>query len=169
LGREEPLARPPDFRCDPYLMYKRPGLDEFLAGVAKLFEVCVWSSGSADYVECIVREIFTGHVQPLFVWSRERCTRRTDAETGQLRYLKDMKKVRRRGYALAQVLMVDDDPAVLARSYGNLVRVVPYDGSDRDAELRQLLPYLRQLLRAPDVRKIDKRAWRTGGYRVPPD
>ena len=47
---------------------------------------------------------------PSFVWSRTRCTPRFDYERWEKLYLKDLKKVKRRGYDLDRVLIVDDSP-----------------------------------------------------------
>jgi RNA polymerase II subunit A small phosphatase-like protein len=160
FGSERLPERPPDFVCGQFKIYKRPGLGDFVAAIRTSFDVAVWSSATGEYVRCVVEHVF-GDGYPLrFVWSRERCTGRVDPRTGELLYLKDLKKVRRRGYRLARVLMVDDDARVLARSYGNLIKVTPYSGDRYDGELHALLPYLFSLADVDDVRTCEKRAWK---------
>jgi RNA polymerase II subunit A small phosphatase-like protein len=74
-------------------------------------------------------------------------------------FVKDLAKVKRRGYALESVLAVDDSPEKLRRHYGNLVRVRPWEGEPTDDELRRLSEYLVELRGAANFRAIDKRGW----------
>jgi RNA polymerase II subunit A small phosphatase-like protein len=74
--------------------------------------------------------------------------------------VKDLKKVRRSGYRLERVLIVDDSPSVLQRSYGNVIPVRPFTGSADDAELDNLLPHLDKLSQLENVRAAEKRNWR---------
>ena len=160
LGLEEPLVRPPDFSCGAYSIYKRPGVHEFLDAIRNDFDIAVWSSATEAYVRCIVKEIF-GNSYPLsFVWSRNRCTLRMEPGGSQIQCLKDLKKVRRKGYRLERVLMIDDDAACLSRNYGNLIRVGHFSGDPSDNELYMLLRYLKSLPKTEDVRLVDKRGWR---------
>lgn len=76
-------------------------------------------------------------------------------------YLKNLKKVKHRGYDLAKVLIVDDSPEKVQRHYGNAIYVTPFHGSPDDSELRLLSGYLRSLHPVDDVRRIEKRNWRS--------
>lgn len=54
--------------------------------------------------------------------------------------MKDLRKVRRLGWALEHVLVVDDTPRKYERSYGNLVAVAPFEGDvDGSDPLRRIL------------------------------
>ena len=64
------------------------------------------------------------------------------------------------GESRRYVLVVDDKPSVLERSYGNLVTVSSYEGDAGDEELFHLAPYLGELALLPDVRRVEKRNWR---------
>jgi RNA polymerase II subunit A small phosphatase-like protein len=44
---------------------------------------------------------------------------------------KNLKKVKRKGYRLESIIAVDDTPQKWERSYGNLVRVNPFEGRRR--------------------------------------
>lgn len=158
---ETPLARPPDFRVFAYHVYRRPYLASFLRTCAEHFRLAVWTSGTADYAQAILSEILPTDVSLDFVWSRSRCTPVwTEAQDGQ-EYLKDLKKVKAKGYRLERVLALDDRPEVYARSYGNLVRIAPYLGAVDDEELRLLAGYLPGLADCPNVRRMEKRHWRS--------
>lgn len=156
-----PLARPPDFQLFDYHVYRRPHLGLFLRTCAEHFRLAVWTSGTADYAQAILAGILPADISLDFVWSRSRCTLVwTEAQEGQ-DYLKDLKKVKAKGYRLERVLALDDRPEVYARSYGNLVQIAPYLGAADDEELRLLARYLPVLAGCPNVRPVEKRRWRT--------
>ncbi|MBN1673919.1 MAG: HAD family hydrolase [Kiritimatiellae bacterium] len=160
FGTERPLARPPDLRMPPYFVYGRPHLDRFLAYCFESFHVAVWSSASEDYVTGVVQRFFTRQEELVFVWSRGRCSCIYDAESGREYWLKNLRKVKRQGYPLEQVLMLDDDPDALRKNYGNHIPVMPFRGDPADDELPRLMRYLPTLADLPDVRTVEKRDWR---------
>ena len=161
------LGREPDF-VDAYNTYWRPGVHAFLDNCLREFdEVGVWTASTRDYAEPILDALgFLDRFK--FVWCRERCTmcvpRAYDpwslaGEPYEL--LKPIQKLMRRGYDKKKIVFVDDSPEVVRRSYGNLVRVVPFIGDTDDQELSQLFPYLMLLNGQQNVRTIDKRGWRS--------
>jgi RNA polymerase II subunit A small phosphatase-like protein len=83
-----------------------------------------------------------------------------DIEQGEHYWRKHLTKVRRKGYRRESVIVVDDTPQKWERSYGNLVRVKPFEGDGADDELQQLLPFLERLRTEENVRVIEKRHWR---------
>ena len=154
------LTRAADFSVGPYYVYSRPYLQEFLTACGAAFAVGIWSSASADYVQAIVQTILPAELSPAFVWSRERCVHRFDAERHDTYFVKDLKRVKRLGYDLDRVLIVDDTPQKLERNYGNAIYVRPYVGQAEDNELRQLNTYLESLSARKNVRALEKRNWR---------
>ena len=76
-------------------------------------------------------------------------------------WVKDLKKVKRLGYDLNRMLMVDDTPSKLQRNYGNAVYVSSFEGDPADRELLSLAPYLLSLVDCDDFRTIEKRGWRS--------
>lgn len=143
-----------------YFIYLRPGLDDFISFATRTFRVAVWSSSASDYADAIVRRIFND--RPLeFVWTRERCTLRVDPDLVTRYWVKDLKKVRRRGYSIEDILVVDDTASKLERNYGNHIRIAPFLGDPADHELEHLQRYLVTLKDEPNVRSIDKRFWRS--------
>ena len=156
---EAPLDRPCDFMVGPFFAYERPGLANFLAAMREHFELAVWTSSSAPYAALAVAAIFD--LPPVFLWARERCTWRYFPESQGGEWTKNLSMLKRYGYQLERVLMVDDTPSKLAKHYGNLVRVAPYFGATDDRELPALAAYLPALAAAGNVRRIEKRGWRT--------
>ena len=154
---ETPLPTPPDFRVGPYYVYKRPGLAQFLDHVSQRYELAVWSSAGEDYVEAIAKQIWTAGFS--FVWSRGRCIRQFDPETFEPIYLKDLKKVKRLGYDLNRILIVDDSPEKLTKNYGNAVYAKPFEGDQSDNHLAALSAYLESIADSDDFRAIEKRGW----------
>ena len=70
-------------------------------------------------------QLFGSIEQLKFLWSRNRCTLRTDHDAHEQYWVKDLKKIRRIGYALERVIVVDDTAKKHELNYGNLVRVRP--------------------------------------------
>ncbi|MFC4256320.1 phosphoprotein phosphatase [Altererythrobacter xixiisoli] len=166
---EQPLDRTADFEIYGYHVYRRPGLDEFLSHVLTHFDVAVWSSASDLYVQAVVDRIFPDPARLQFVWGRSRATlRRAYTDSGgymidawdHMHYLKPLRKVRRIGWSLQRMLIVDDTPAKCARNYGNAIYPRPFEGDPADQELALLASYLTTLKDTADVRKIEKRNWR---------
>ena len=151
-----------DFRVGPFDVMRRPHVDRFLSGVADGFDLAVWTSAGEAYAAGVVANVFGPLADRLaFVWSASRCTRKLDPDTGEVCDAKHLRKLRRRGVSLARLLVVDDSPEKHRQNYGNLVRVTPFTGDPADTELLDLLPFLERLRDVPDVRRVEKRGWRS--------
>ncbi|WP_263053607.1 NIF family HAD-type phosphatase [Phormidium nigroviride] len=157
---EASLPRQADFLVDPYHIYKRPFLDVFLKNCLDWFEVAVWTSSTPSYAIAIVSAIFENPKTLSFVWASDRCTVACDLEWFEYYNRKNIKKVKRKGYRLESIIAVDDTPQKWERSYGNLVRVNPFEGEETDDELKYLLLYLDQLRYEENIRSVEKRFWR---------
>jgi RNA polymerase II subunit A small phosphatase-like protein len=155
------LGRSPDFTTSDYVVYKRPHLDEFLSRMWKLYDIAVWSAAGTLYVNRVVEVIFAGQKQPVFVFSGTRTTRRFDHDRHEAYYIKDLKKVRKRGFDLRRVLIADDLELNAQRNYGNAIYVKEFNGEADDNELLLLADYLEKLADKPDFRTIEKRYWRS--------
>lgn len=168
---EKKLATEHDFTVFDYFVYKRPFLDQFIEQCDQIFDLAVWSSASEDYVQEIVKHIFLEDINLKFVWSRNRCTPKISLQLDDFYnysldvnsyygYTKQLKKVRRKGFSLKQVLIVDDTPAKVINSYGNAIYIKEYKGEKSDKELECLAKYLLTLKDVENVRTIEKRLWR---------
>lgn len=157
---EESLERKSDFRVGQYFVYKRPFVETFLRFCFENYEVAVWTTATKSYAEEIFKVILKTEYKLQFLWTRERCTLSFDEDEREHFFVKRMYKIRRHGYKLESVIVVDDSPNVWQDSYGNLVRVSKFEGDERDDELKVLPFYLKKLLEVPNIRKIEKRNWR---------
>ena len=158
---EAPLAIEPHHAVPPYFLYLRPGLSDFLDQVSQLFRLAVWTSSSPAYARAVCPLLFQKSELLDFVWASDRCTPTRNFELDTWCQAKPLRKLKRRGYDLARVLVVDDSPEKHTRNYGNLVRVAPFLGDPNDDELMHLAMYLKQLASVSDVRRVEKRRWRS--------
>jgi TFIIF-interacting CTD phosphatase-like protein len=164
-GTETELHRPADFCVGPYYVYRRPHLAEFLNSVGQWYELALWSSATIDYVSQIAHEIRPERCEWTFVWGRDRCTRRMHPELMETIFIKDLKKVKRLGYDVRRVLVVDDSPEKTSRNFGNAIYMQAFEGSEDDRELPRLQAYLESIRHAEDYRTIEKRGWRSRAQR----
>ena len=160
---EKPLKGVQDFMVGPYFVYVRPHAHSFIDFCFASFSaVAVWTSSSEDYAEAISLNLFGSKKEDLaFLWSKKRCVRKFDYKLYASYWIKDLKKVKRRGYPLEKMIMIDNSPEKLYRQYGNLVRVLSFEGLVPDDELLHLQQYLSVLAKVDNVRQIEKRGWQS--------
>lgn len=144
----------------------RPFLAEFIRFCFQHCEtVSIWSAGSPQYVKMIVEHI----LQPMvpdghFFIIRNRDMTHISYHHDHIRVEKRLKrlwksrKCRDRGMRPHNTIIVDDNPEVCTRNYGNAIYVEPYRGDDPDFTLLILKEYLLYILDR-DVRSIEKRYW----------
>ena len=154
-GSETPLAIPADYSAGPFLIHERPFLGEFMAFCRKHFKVAIWTTATPNYV----RRILPPDYPFEFVWCRDRCTPKGEGLYNGGGWIKDLKKVKKIGWNLDHVLMVEDTPGNLSRHYGNVIRIAPFLGDPEDRELLRLKPFLLELKEAENVRSVEKRGW----------
>jgi len=157
---EQQLSFPEGFKAGSYYVYLRPHLRPFLDFCVDRFDVGIWTASSADYAHAVVLQLFGSLGRLKFLWSRTRCTLRYDREAHTQYWVKDLKKIRRIGYTLERVIVIDDTAEKYERNYGNLVRVSPFEGQPEDNELVYLVRYLDMLADVDNVRVVEKRGWR---------
>lgn len=171
-GIEEPLARKEDFKVAHFYIYERPFLKQFLNAIKEDFLITVWSSASDVYVAEIVKQIFPKDYPLQFVWGRSRCTYRSkrynenfgmslDDYSTPFFYLKSLQKLKRKGFKLDRILIVDDSPEKCIHNYGNAIYPNAYLGEKEDDELKYLVVYLKSLKDEKNVRSIEKRGWKS--------
>ncbi len=169
FANEEPIHGTPDFEVYGYHVYRRPHLDGFLRACAAHFELAVWSSASDDYVRAVVDNIFPNDIPLHFVWGRSKARlRRTSGEDGDRwydpykhqNYEKPLAKLKKHGWRMEKILILDDTPEKCRQNYGNAIYPDPFEGDHADNDLLLLSQYLPTLADAENVRKIEKRNWR---------
>lgn len=150
-----------DFMVGNLHVYTRPGLDEFLKGINESYTFACWSSATQDYLEAILHVILPCQRYDLqFVWDRSHCLRIVDFENQDEYYLKDLRKLKRQGFDLTRVLILEDEPRKVTKNYGNALYVRPFFGDPSDDELPRLAAYLTKIATQADFRQLEKRGWR---------
>lgn len=130
-----------DFKALGYFVTRRPHLDTFLLAVRRCYDLAVWSSSGDSYANRMVKEVFGDSAGLRFVWARSRCTQRFGHETREYYFAKNLSKVKRRGFDLARVLIIDDSPEKVRSHFGNHLRLRAFEGQpgDRGATRRASL------------------------------
>lgn len=150
-----------------YKVYVRPYVKEFLDFCFENFDVGVWTAATQDYADKIVPLVFK-HRVPIFVFTRERCTTKTDNRDYLLYPLTDtvkkLQKVKRRKfngkrYNINNILVIDDTPSTFKCNYGNAIQISEWNGNTHDVELQLLIRYIKTILDFP-FRTIEKRNWK---------
>lgn len=166
----QPFDYDPAFKIFDYHIYQRPYLLDFFEEIKDEFLIGLWSSASDDYVEAIPKNIIPEFIQLEFIWGRSRCTYRRNIQINDdgyydsnplnhYHYIKPLKKLKRHGYDLNRILIVDDSPHKSKDNYGNAIYLNPFIGDQNDTELRLLSKYLQLLKNKENVRYIEKRNW----------
>ena len=157
---ENALKCSSDFKFDNYFIYKRPHLDDFLLEVSKHYNVGVWSSADDAYVNGIVEYIKPEKLGFEIVWGRSRCTLKRDLTYDTFYFEKRLDKLKKRGFKLEKIIIVDDTPEKARNNYGNAIYIKEFTGDRNDGELIHLLNYLLTLKDVENIRGIEKRSWR---------
>jgi RNA polymerase II subunit A small phosphatase-like protein len=159
---ENPPAWRPHFTVRGYTGYRRPHLDSFFEELRGRYDLAVWTAAGRAYAEAVLTEVMPWHAELAFLWCADRCTEYFDHETRDRTTIKRIEKVRKQGYDLARVVVIDDSPEKHLKNYGNLIPVKPFLGDPSDDELPAVARYIHSLEDEPNVRAIEKRYWRTG-------
>jgi len=122
---------------------KRPQVDRFLARVAQLFEVVVFTASQQVYADYILDELDTNGVidHKLF---RDSCVC-----TSNFNYLKDLNVL---GRDLSKVVIIDNAITSFAYQVDNGIPILSWYDDEADNELTDLLPFLEALSQVDDVR-----------------
>ncbi len=157
---EKVLSTNPHFTFDLYHIYQRPHLHEVLSGLAEFFRLAIWSSAGDAYVEHVANQIKPADLTFEFVWGYSKCTPKSDPETSRHYNLKNLKKVKRKGFSLRRTLIVDNTPSKVAANYGNAIYIPDFVGNTEDAELLKLRDYLLLIKYREDFTRVEKRFWK---------
>lgn len=167
---ENRLEKEHDFEVGEYLVYKRPYFEEFIDYLERNFNFAVWSSASDSYVEEITKKLDLRD-RAKFCWARSKATLKSrlsfDSE-GNLKinsldyhyFVKRLKKVKKLGYKLEKILIIDDSQHKSRENYGNAIYASEYKGDEDDPELLDMIKFLDSIKLVPNVRTIEKRNWK---------
>jgi RNA polymerase II subunit A small phosphatase-like protein len=145
-----------------YRTMLRPNLDTFLDYVFSNFNVAIWTASGIDYANDIVDKMKIDKSKLMFFYTEKNCTPKYEYGEGwgmgHMTYKKNISKLRKRGWDMSKVLMIDDKPEHID-SYSNVIKIKPFYGDPSDKELLDLIKYLDNIKDKPDFRKIEKRGW----------
>ncbi|KAL6759821.1 HAD-like domain-containing protein [Haematococcus lacustris] len=151
---QDPASSPPDFVYTDVLgvqakVWTRPGLAHFLAEVARMFEVVLFTAAGARHADCVLQ-----HIDPQGVLFSHRLYAQHTVEQPSWGWVKDLSRL---GRDLAHTLIVDDSALAALLQPCNLVPIRPFDQADpdkaQDTALAELLTFLTtKVLPAQDVR-----------------
>ncbi|CAM9402807.1 unnamed protein product, partial [Laminaria digitata] len=116
---------------------KRPHLDLFLAAVAELFEVVVFTASQQVYAERLLNMIDPQKKFVKYRLYRDACM------TFEGNYLKDLNVL---GRDLSKVAIVDNSPYAYGFQIDNGIPIESWFDDTADEELLHLLPLLKQLI-----------------------
>lgn len=158
---EKELSLKSHFTFDQYHIYKRPHLHEVLCDLAECFQLAIWSTAGDTYVEYVATQIKPIDFSFEFVWGYSKCTPKSDPETSRHYNLKNLKKVKRKGFSLRQTLIVDNTPYKVSANYGNAIYIQDFIGGEEDTELLKLREYLLLIKDREDFMRVEKRFWKS--------
>lgn len=132
-----------DSRYGDFLIYHRPGLERFLIECSKLYSIAIWSSAEDEYVKAIVERMLPTGVGLLFVWGRSECwvkqvrskDQYSELETKMYQNIKPLKKIGKMGFAMADLLIIDDSPYKVKDNPGNYIIIEAFEGNQEDKQL----------------------------------
>jgi RNA polymerase II subunit A small phosphatase-like protein len=142
-----------------YYVIKRPYLNEFLNYVFENFEVAIWTAAGYEYAEEILKGIGIDKKNLTFFYTQENCTIKLDYESSQYYGVKNLNKLKKKGYDLDKILIVDDISKTAINNYGNLIKIKQFKDDSDDIELLKLISYLEKIKNEPNYRSIEKRGW----------
>lgn len=152
------------------IIYKRPGVDEFLKFCFEHFDVAVFTAATSSYAKQIVAKLFTEEQQKtlIFIYSSNSCREIHNSFESQydedFLTIKDLrKKVFRKKfhgirYPRDRVLIIDDTPSTYHYNYGCAIPIPEFRCQKGDTILIKLTNYLRILLDEEQRRITGKEA-----------
>lgn len=141
-ANQNALGIPCDFKVDKYFVYKRPYLEQLLTAISKHFSIGICSSADADYVNEMLQHIKPASIDLSIVWGRSKCSLKRDPVFDTYCYEKRLDKLKKKGFRLEQILLVDDSPSKARTNYGNAIYIKEFTGNQNDHELLFLYDYL---------------------------
>lgn len=142
-----------------YYTKKRPYLDQFLDYAYENFDIAIWTASGEDYAREILKNIRVLESSLKFFYTRDNCTIKLSYDYSDYYGVKNLNKLRKKGYDLDRVIIVDDKSETAVNNYSNLIQIKPFTDDVNDTELLKLISYLETIKDEPNYRRIEKRGW----------
>lgn len=139
------VTLPSDKNPDGVLVIERPGLSEFLRDLSEFCELMIFTAGTREYAEPIVRTILPDGVTFSKIFCRENTT-----ATKYYEYVKNLDLLNR---PLEKVVILDDEPNAFSLHPRNGILIPKFEGDPNDdCLLSTCLPLIRVLSDVNDIR-----------------
>ncbi len=149
---------------DYYIVFERPGLQEFLDFIFENFNVSIWSAASKDYVLFIVDNIIK--TKPgrdlkyiMFSYHCDKCKKSKKGSIKLLDFLWD--KYNLPGITKENTFIIDDNERVVKHNIGNVIHIKEFEFEDgpvckEDRELYNIIPHMQRILEDyHSMRRVD--------------
>ena len=136
---EVPLPYTSTFQVGSYFVYVRPFASELIKFCASHFDIAVWSSSSERYVETVTAKLFGTAFPLVFSWAASKCIQKTDPKSNGYVYVKGLRKAMKHGYAVDEIITIDDSPEKLQRQPTRHLCLPAFTGDPLDTELAEVI------------------------------
>lgn len=130
-----------------YITIPRPGVEKFLDFTFDNFKVAIWTAAYYDYASSAVTNLLNIDLNSLeFFYHKKNCTPKLKPD-GDFFYQKKISKLRRKGWNLKNVIMLDNKPQYIDR-YSNAMHIEDFLGfNENDKELERITNKLKKLIK----------------------
>lgn len=126
---------------------KRPGVDEFLEEMSKVYEIVIYTASTSNYANPLLDVLDPKRLAPYRLF-KEHCTILGNLIT---------KNLARLGRDLKDVVILDNSPVAYILQPGNAIPISTWIDNSKDNELSRLAPILKALAKVSDVRDTIKK------------
>ncbi len=145
-----------------YIVYERPGLQNFLDYLFKYFNVSIWTAASKMYALFIVKNIVLKKPGRKLDWIffDYHCTisKKATQNNKNIKCLRMLPVLFKIPYNMNNTIIIDDNPDVRTAQPGNCVHIKPFvvdeKNSDQDVELLKIMQYLKEMTPEPTNEKF---------------
>jgi CTD small phosphatase-like protein 2 len=135
----------------------RPYAIEILKELSQYYEIVVFTASHACYANVVL-----DYLDPHEQYIHHRLFRDSCVVTEEGVHIKDLRVIANRN--LSDMLLIDNAAYSFGFQLENGVPIIPFYDNKSDQELRHLIPYLKFLSSAKDLREINKQTFRLHHY-----
>lgn len=126
---------------------------EILKELSTIFEIIVFTASHSCYANVVL-----DYLDPKGVYIHHRLFRESCVQTPQGVYIKDLRIFGDR--ELSDLILVDNAAYSFGNQLENGVPIIPYYNNKEDQELKNLVPFLKTLAEAEDLREVIRQTFK---------